>query len=94
MLTKGNCFHLSTHNLTTSKFPNLKASQIGRNFSTLWRKHSKNSLIPNVKYASYEYQKVTTMKLVAIVKVLIYTLNLPQMATKWKYWIIEVWLKD
>ncbi len=82
MLTKGNCFHLSTYNLTISRFPNLKASQIGRNFSTLWRMHSKNSLIPNVKYAFDECQKVTTMELVAIVKVLIYTLSLAQMVTK------------
>jgi hypothetical protein len=56
--------------------------------------HSKNSLIPNVKYAFDECQKVTTMELVAIVKVLIYTLSLAQMVTKWKYWIIEAWLKD
>jgi hypothetical protein len=62
MLTKGNCFHLSTYNLTISRFPNLKASQIGRNFSTLWWMHSKTSLIWNVKYAFNECQKVWMSK--------------------------------
>jgi len=81
MSCKASCFHVSTYIVVTSRFLNLKASQIGRNFSTLWRKHSKNSLIPNIKYAFDEYQKVITMELVAIIKVLIYTLNLAQ---KWR----------
>jgi hypothetical protein len=89
MLTKGSCFHLFTYNVVTSRFPNLKASQIRKNFSTLWKRHSKNSLILNIKYAFDEYQKVTTMELVAIIKDLIYKLNLAHNGDKMK--ILDYW---
>lgn len=47
MLIKGNCFHLSTYNLTTSIFPNLKALQNREKLFNLVKKTFKK--FPNSK---------------------------------------------